>query len=54
MKGRFFEKKRRKKLLIRCRACGATAESTPMAESLKSLFGSFSSEKELLTFFGIF
>jgi hypothetical protein len=40
---RFFEKKRRKKLLLRCRDV-----ATPGTQINKSLFGSFSSEKELL------
>jgi hypothetical protein len=45
-RSRFFEKKRRKKL--RGLWCGGTFVETPQAQSNKSLFGSFSSEKEPL------
>jgi hypothetical protein len=43
---RFFEKKRRKKLFL----CWSREVRRPMAQNKRSLFASFSSEKEVLTF----
>jgi hypothetical protein len=44
MSSRFFEKKRRKKLLL----VWSRAVAPPLAQTNKSLFGSFSTEKEHL------
>jgi hypothetical protein len=46
VRGRFFEKKRRKKLFL----IWSRVVETPMAQTQKSLLASFSPEKEALTF----
>jgi hypothetical protein len=42
-------KKRTKKLFLRCRAERATPQPGPVSQIKKSLFASFSSEKEVLS-----